>query len=78
MIFFGALAAPIGKDQPTEVWLLARIRFFLKPRQRLWNQDGMSQLVTVTAPKKEERVLTDGLSQTEVRSRLVRTCEYAR
>lgn len=70
MIFFGALAAPLGQDQPSEVWLLAKIRFFLKPRRRIWNQDGVSQLVTITAPKKIERVLTDGLSQTEVRSRL--------
>lgn len=70
IIFFAALAAPLGKDQPSEVWLLAKIRFFLKPRKRIWNQDGASQLVTITAPKKIERVLTDGLSQTEVRSRL--------
>lgn len=70
IIFFAALAAPIGQDQPSEVWLLAKIRFFLKPRRRIWNQDGVSQLVTITAPKKIERVLTDGLSQTEVRSRL--------
>ena len=70
MLFFGALAAPIGKDQPSEVWLLAKIRFFLKPRRRIWNQGGISELVTITAPKKIEQVLTDGLSQTEVRSRL--------
>lgn len=70
MIFFGALAVPLGQDQPSEVWLLAKIRFFLKPRRRIWNQDGTSQLVTITAPKKNEQILTDGLSQTEVRSRL--------
>jgi hypothetical protein len=70
MLFFGALAAPIGQDQPSEVWLLAKVRFFLKPRRRIWNQDGISQLVTITAPKKIEQILTDGLSQTEVKSRL--------
>ncbi len=70
MIFFGALAAPLGQDQPSEVWLLAKIRFFLKPRRRIWNQDGISELVTVTAPKRIEQTLTDGLSQTEVKSRL--------
>lgn len=70
MLFFGALAAPLGKDQPSEVWLLAKVRFFLKPRRRIWNQDGISELVTVTAPKKLEHVLTDGLSQNEVKSRL--------
>lgn len=69
-ILFFVLAAPFGRDQPSEVWLLAKIRFFLKPRRRIWDQTGLQELVTVTAPKKEERQLTDGLSQTEVKSRL--------
>lgn len=67
---FAVLAAPFGRDQPSEVWLLAKIRFILKPRRRIWDQAGLQELVTVTAPKKVERQLTDGLSQTEVRSRL--------
>lgn len=70
IIFFGFLAVPISKDQPSEVWLLARIRFYLKPRRRIWDQSGIKELVTITAPKKVEHVLTNGLSQTEVRSRL--------
>lgn len=70
IVFFGLLASPIGRDQPTEVWLLARIRFFLKPRRRIWNQSGIQQLVTVTAPKKAERPRYDPLTQNEVRSRL--------
>lgn len=70
MVLFGALASPLGRDQPTEVWLLAHIRFLLKPRQRLWNQSGLSHLVTVTAPKRIERQLTKGFSQVEVQSRL--------
>lgn len=70
MIIFGVLASPLGRDQPTEVWLLSKIRFFLKPRARVWDQEGMEELVTVTAPKKEELHLTKDLSQNEVRSRL--------
>ncbi len=70
LIVFGILAAPFGKDQPTEVWLLAKIRFALKPHKRLWNQSGVLDLVTVTAPKRDERVLTDNLSPYEVKSRL--------
>lgn len=70
MIFFGMLAAPIGKDQPSDVWLLAKIRFILKPRKRIWDQSGIIELVTITAPKKIEKILTKNLSQTEVRSRL--------
>jgi hypothetical protein len=70
MGLFGVLASPLGRDQPTEVWLLSRIRFFLKPRQRVWNQTGLSQLVTVTVPKKIERQLTKNFSEQEARSRL--------
>src|ERR1051325_10816577 len=46
MLLFGVLASPLGREQPTEVWLLARVRFFLKPRRRIWDQSGISQLVT--------------------------------
>jgi PrgI family protein len=70
MLLFGLLASPIGRDQPTEVWLLSRLRFFLKPRLRIWDQSGIVELVTVTAPKKIARQLTKGLTQTEVNSRL--------
>jgi hypothetical protein len=70
MILFGVLASPLGREQPTEVWLLSRIRFFLKPRERIWDQEGMSELVTVTAPKKEELRRTKDLSPNEVQSRL--------
>lgn len=70
MIFFGLLAAPFGRDQPSEVWLLAKIRFFLKSRKRIWDQAGVKELVTITAPKRIERVLTKGFSDDEVKSRL--------
>jgi hypothetical protein len=70
MILFSVLASPLGRDQPTEIWLLSRLRFFLKPRRRIWDQEGLSELVTVTVPKKEELHLTKDLSQTEVQSRL--------
>lgn len=69
-LLVGFFAAPIGGDQPTEVWALAKLRFYFKPRQRLWNQSGVKELVTITVPKKIERVYTDGLSQGEVKSRL--------
>lgn len=67
---FGVLASPLGREQPTEVWLLSHLIFFLKPRKRIWNQSGQNQLVTITAPKKIERQLTKGFSQVEVKSRL--------
>lgn len=67
---FGILASPLGREQPTEVWLLSHLMFFIKPKKRLWNQSGQNQLVTITAPKKIERQLTKGFSQVEVKSRL--------
>jgi hypothetical protein len=70
MLLFGLLAAPIGREQPTEVWVLSRVRFFVKPRLRIWNQMGALELVTITVPKKMERQLTKDFSQREVRSRL--------
>jgi hypothetical protein len=66
-VFF---AFPFGRDQPTEIWFLAKLRFWFLPRKRIWNQSGVKQLVTITVPKKVERILTNGLSQTEVKSRL--------
>lgn len=69
-VLFGILAAPFGHDQSSEIWLLAKIRFILKPRTRLWDQSGLQELVTVTAPKKIEEERTDGLDQTQVKSRL--------
>ncbi len=70
MLFCMFFAWPWSPDQPTEVWALARIRFLFKSRRRLWDQSGAKDLVTITAPKRVERVYTDGLTQTEVKSRL--------
>lgn len=64
------LAVPWSKDQSTEVWVLAKLRFKLKPKVRIWDQSGMEELVTITVPKREQKVFTDNLSQVEVRSRL--------
>lgn len=69
-LFFALLALPFGGEQPTETWLLAKIRFAIKPRTRIWSQSGILNLVTVTAPKKIEQQLTKNLSSHEVKSRL--------
>lgn len=66
----GFFAFPWGKEQSTEIWALARIRFYFKPRKRIWDQTGMKDLVKITVPKKIEHNYTDGLSQAEVKSRL--------
>ena len=69
-LFFGLLAAPLGAQQSSEIWLLAKIRFFVFPKKRIWNQDGIQELVTITVPKKIEKQLTKGFSHEEEKSRL--------
>lgn len=69
-LFFGFLAFPFTKDQPTEVWALAKINFLVKPRKRLWNQQGLKELVVITAPVNNIAPLTDGLNQHEIKNRL--------
>src|SRR6185437_6500836 len=65
MILFGVLASPLGRDQPTEVWLLSHIRFMLKPHIRNWDQAGPEKTVTITAPKRVELHLTKAFDRTE-------------
>jgi hypothetical protein len=64
------LAIPWSRDQPTEMWVLAKLRFYIKPKKRIWNQSGIQELVTITAPKKEEKPLIKDYTQGEVKSRL--------
>jgi len=70
-IAFGAFFAfPWSKQQPTEVWALAKVRFFFKPRKRIWNQSGAKQLVTITVPRAIKRAYTSNLTPDEVKDRL--------
>jgi hypothetical protein len=70
LIFFAMLAAPFGHDQSSEVWMLAKIKFYIFPRKRIWNQDGIEEMVRVTAPKIEKKQLTKDFGKEEARSRL--------
>ena len=63
-------AFPWKLNQPTETWALAMIKFFLKPRKRIWDQSGVKEMVTITAPKVEQSNYTNNLSEGEVRGRL--------
>lgn len=66
----GFLAFPWGRDQPTETWLLAKLRFYFKPRRRIWDQSGILELVKITVPKKVQLYTGSSLTQNEVESRL--------
>lgn len=70
VLLFGALALPLRKDQPMEVYLAAVVSFFLKPRKRLWQPDGVQSLVEIVAPKVVEVQRAKDLSQAEAEQRL--------
>jgi hypothetical protein len=67
---FGILALPLRKDQPMEVYLLAVIRFWLKPHRRIWDPDGTISFVEITAPRLEQRPLTGTLTPESAEQRL--------
>lgn len=70
VLFFGALALPLRKDQPMEIYLAAVLSFFLKPRKRTWQPDGVQSLIEITAPKTVEVRRAKDLSQLEAEQRL--------
>lgn len=70
IIFFGALALPLRKDQPMEIFLAAMVSFYLKPHKRLWDPDGVDSLIEITAPKTPEIQRIKDISQDEAQRRL--------
>ncbi len=70
VMFFGALAWPLRKDQPMEIYLAAMLKFFFKPRMRPWKPEGQVNLVTIVAPKAEESTPVSPLTRTEAQERL--------
>lgn len=69
ILLFGALALPLRKDQPMEIYLAAIISYFLKPHQRLWDPDGIESLIEITVPKTIEVQRTKDISQSEAQRR---------
>lgn len=70
VIFFGALALPLRKDQPMETYLAAMVTFYLKPRRRLWEPDGINSLIEITVPKIPEVQRVKDITQDEAQRRL--------
>lgn len=70
IIFFGALALPLRKDQPMEVYLGALVSFYLKPHKRIWEPDGIESLIEITAPKVVEVQRTKDITELEAERRL--------
>lgn len=65
-----ALALPLRKDQPMETYLIAMIKFFFKPRRRMWDPEGMISLVQITAPRVTEGPQLKGFQGSEASQRL--------
>ena len=70
VLLFGALALPLRKDQPMEIYLAAIISFYLKPNRRVWDPEGVESTVEITAPKTAEVKRTKDLSEGEAAERL--------
>jgi len=69
-ILFGALALPLRKDQPMETYLLALVRFYLKPKLRKWDPEGVISYVEIIAPKLIEPQLTKEYGSESAQERL--------
>lgn len=70
IIFCVVLALPLRKEQPMETYLLALLRFYLKPKLRLWNPDGTITYVEIIAPKTIEQKLSKDLAGEAATERL--------
>lgn len=70
ILLFGALALPLRKDQPMEIYLAAIVSFYLKPHKRLWDPEGVESLIEVSAPRVIEESRTKNLSDSEAEKRL--------
>lgn len=70
MLFFGALALPLRKDQPMEIYMAAIVSFYLKPHLRKWDSEGIESLIEISAPKTVDIQRTKDLSQGEAEERL--------
>ena len=70
IIFFGALALPLRKDQPMEIYMAAMVSYYLKPRNRRWDPEGIETFIEISAPKVVEVSRVKELSQNEAQERL--------
>ena len=70
VVFFGALALPLRKDQPMEIYMAALLSFYLKPRRRVWDPDGIETLVQIAAPRNPEPQRAKNISSSEAEQRL--------
>lgn len=69
-LFFLIIALPLRKDQPTEIYMAALIKYYFKPRVRMWQADGEQPLVEISNPTTDDAPRTKDLAGDEVSRRL--------
>jgi hypothetical protein len=69
ILLFGALALPLRKDQPMEIYLAAIVSFYLKPHKRKWEADGIESLIEITVPKVVEIHRTKDITEADAEQR---------
>lgn len=69
-IIFLILALPLKKDQPMEVYAAAILAFYLKPRRKLWEPDGILTLVEFTNDGPTEKEYSPDITFNEARQRI--------
>ena len=70
ILFFGALALPLKKDQPMETYLAALVSYFLKPHTRVWTSGQRESTIIITAPKIIEESRVRDITEEEATRRL--------
>jgi hypothetical protein len=70
ILLFGALALPLRKDQPMETYLLAIVRFFFKPKRRMWDPEGSTSHIDITTPPSQGHSLVKDFDQETAQLRL--------
>ena len=70
ILFFLVLALPLRKDQPMEIYMAAIVSYYLKPRRRLWQPDGVESLIEITVAQEDEKVRTKDIGGDEADRRI--------
>ena len=64
-LFFLVIALPLRKDQPTEIYVAALLKYYFKPRVRIWKADGEQPLVEISNPTTDEGPKTKDIAGDE-------------
>lgn len=70
LLFFGALALPLKKDQPMETYLAALVSYIFKPHKRFWTPGQKESTIIITTPKIVEPSRVRNITEEEAGHRL--------